>query len=199
MQDHYTMIHIEDDRAFLYPFGDRNFWKHVNFNGPLIESRPELGPCWLWTASVNAWGYGHFRLNNSRTLTSAHRFSYEQTYGQIVGNWLVCHHCDHPACVSPMHLWLGTNLDNSRDKYAKGRAVNPVTRRGDEHWTRTNPSRVPRGEGHYNTSLTAEKVRLIRQYYAAGGVTQDDLASEFAVSKQTIGKIIRRERWAHIE
>ena|ERR1700694_1946906 len=28
------------------------FWLKVNQNGPVPEHRPELGPCWVWTAAL---------------------------------------------------------------------------------------------------------------------------------------------------
>lgn len=41
---------------------EERFWSKVDRNGPVPEHRPDLGPCWLWTAYVDAHGYGVFSV-----------------------------------------------------------------------------------------------------------------------------------------
>jgi len=36
------------------------FWAKVDKNGPVPAHRPELGPCWIWTAARFKRGYGKF-------------------------------------------------------------------------------------------------------------------------------------------
>lgn len=72
--------------------------------------------CWLWTSAWEKKGYGQ-ATNNKR----AHRLSWEIHFGDIPSGMRVCHKCDTPACVNPGHLFLGTDLDNVRDKVRKGR------------------------------------------------------------------------------
>lgn len=75
--------------------------------------------CWLWTGCKSKYGYGQFTFRKKTTL--AHRASYELAMGPF-DNWLcVLHKCDNPQCVNPDHLFLGTQLDNARDRVAKGR------------------------------------------------------------------------------
>lgn len=54
------------------------------------------------------------------------------------------------------------------------------------------------GERSGSASLTADQVREIRRR-AAAGETQLSLADVFGVRHGTISKIVRRERWAHID
>lgn len=34
---------------------------------------------------------------------------------------MVCHHCDHPGCFNPSHLFIGDGFANMQDMTAKGR------------------------------------------------------------------------------
>ena len=79
--------------------------------------------CWLWRANTNPHGYGQFYLAGKQRL--AHRLSWEFANGPIANGLFVCHRCDNPACVRPDHLFLGTNADNMRDAYRKGRLTLP--------------------------------------------------------------------------
>jgi hypothetical protein len=104
----------------MYPRGRiprpraERFWAKVYKNGPVPQHIPELGPCWLWTAYISE-GYGEFES------TTAHRTAWELTYGPIPLGFDVLHRCDNRTCVRPAHLFLGTDLDNARDREAKGR------------------------------------------------------------------------------
>lgn len=53
----------------------------------------------------------------------AHRVAWLIFKGLIPKDCHVLHKCDIPSCVNPDHLFLGTNLDNMRDKVKKGRAA----------------------------------------------------------------------------
>jgi hypothetical protein len=52
------------------------------------------------------------------------RMVWETTFGPIPPGLFVCHVCDNPRCINTQHLFLGTPLDNMRDKVAKGRHHN---------------------------------------------------------------------------
>lgn len=89
--------------------------------------------CWLWQAGGYPRGYGMVNLGRDvrgkQYTTYAHRVAYVLAYGPIEPGQVVMHICDVPACVNPAHLRLGTQGDNIRDCYAKGRQPKTRNRR----------------------------------------------------------------------
>ncbi|HYE58590.1 MAG TPA: HNH endonuclease signature motif containing protein [Rhodothermales bacterium] len=91
------------------------FFAKVDKSGPVPEHRPELGPCWLWTASKNGTGYGAFCVYidlNKMGRAMAHRWSYEHHKGPIPAGKEIHHICGTPACVNPDHLEPVTRQEN---------------------------------------------------------------------------------------
>ena len=84
-----------------------------------FEKVEKTEKCWGWLAGTNKDGYGKFKMRG-KTL-QAHRLSWVIHNGIIPEGMCVLHHCDNPPCVNPAHLFLGTILDNNRDRDAKGR------------------------------------------------------------------------------
>lgn len=78
------------------------------------------GDCWLWTGATTGKGW-HGRFSVDGRLTMAHRYSWEMANGPVPDGMKVLHRCDVPACVRPIHLFLGMQADNMRDAGRKGR------------------------------------------------------------------------------
>lgn len=155
--------------------------KHAPLTERLWAKIKKAGPndCWIWTASVNSYGYGQvWGGANVRKLLRAHRVAYEDVVGKIPRGILVLHKCDNPPCCNPSHLFLGTDADNVADRVAKGR-----TRRGDQ-----------RGEKHGSAKLTERQVLAIR---AAMG-PQKVIAARYGINQSGVSDIKRRKLWAHI-
>lgn len=94
-------------------------WTFVDKTGVLV--RPDLGPCWPWTAFRDKDGYGRFSCSHDECVP-AHHYILELKLGRPLKNgYLACHHCDWPPCCRPEHLFEGTPKDNTQDMLAKGR------------------------------------------------------------------------------
>lgn len=98
------------------------FWSKVDFNGPVPEGRPLLGPCHVWIGSLAIrGGYGQFRLDSR--MRKAHQVSLELTGTQIPEGLEADHLCRNPACVRVSHLELVTRRENIRRSTAPIAAV----------------------------------------------------------------------------
>lgn len=86
-----------------------------------LERTKKTETCWLWIGDKTDGGYGRITIKGKKVR--AHRLSY-CLYKGDPGDKLVLHTCDTPPCVNPEHLFLGTDLDNTLDKMAKGRGPN---------------------------------------------------------------------------
>ena len=139
--------------------------------------------CWLWTGALlnkrdPQKHYGRLMIRPRVVL--AHRLSWQIHFGKIPAGLDVLHSCDHPRCVRPGHLFLGTHLDNMRDKKAKGRCRNP------------------RGSTSHLAKLTEENVIAIRSRYA-NGERLADLGRAFRVTPEGIGNVVHRRTWRHLK
>lgn len=81
---------------------------------------PETG-CVVYTGFIDPWGYARTSWKGKDGVL-VHRVAYAQVYGDFDQSLKVCHSCDNPPCCNPAHLFLGTQKDNLRDMFAKGRA-----------------------------------------------------------------------------
>lgn len=81
--------------------------------------------CWNWTAGGRSNGYGAMKYNGKTIDT--HRMSWMIHFGEIPDGLFVCHKCDNRNCVNPNHLFLGTNQDNMKDAFNKGRLNMPTS------------------------------------------------------------------------
>lgn len=101
---------------------------------------------------------------------------------------------DMEACHGPAgklvntigNLRWDTRTENHRD----------IERHGGRFAVRD--ARRVKGEEQGCAKLSNEKVVAIRSLYAAGGVTQRQLAAQFGVSQRAIWHVVNRKQWKHV-
>lgn len=152
---------------------ESRFWEKV------IKSENADG-CWIWTASKSKAGYGRVNIK-AYPSQIASRTAWIFTYGSIPEGLDVLHKCDNPMCVNPNHLFLGTQLDNVRDMYAKGRQASNT------------------GEKNPRSKLTWNDVRYIRERYAQHGISYVKLGKQMGVDAAQIYRIINNITWKENE
>lgn len=150
--------------------------------------------CWEWIAGTQGDGYGSTRNG------LAHRISWTLINGAIPSHLCVLHKCDNRSCVRPSHLYLGTDLDNSKDMVSRGHhyrggPTNPAT--GDRNAASLYPDRVPRGVKSGVAKLNERDVLGIRAM-ALTGKTRLEIARSFMISQTNVTNIINRDNWKHI-
>lgn len=159
--------------------GQRKFWEKAKVGN--------LKECWPWLGTLfnDGDGYGQVaycfggRENPVKHRYRAHRVAYLIAHGVLPMNLCVCHTCDNPVCVNPVHLFLGTPIQNALD--------------------RNNKRRDAKGEQHGMHKLTAKQVRQIRRLRAVHGLPYSMLGDMFGVTTTQAGWIVRRESWKHLK
>ena len=169
---------------------DALFWSRVDKNGPVPAGRPDLGPCWLWTACL-VRGYGRFTRSNMPV--SASRAVLEEWLGRplAVGEWAL-HRCDNKPCVRLTHLYAGSHADNMRDAVARDRMA-----KGARHGTHLHPASVRRGARNAAAKLNEATVREARRL-AGEGHSMSQLAHRFGVSKSAVWFAVTGQTWGQV-
>jgi hypothetical protein len=139
-------------------------------------SMPEpMSGCTLWVGSLAMDGYGQLGINK-RNLR-AHRVAWEEAIGPIPEGMKVLHKCDNKACVNVKHLFVGTQMDNIKDRDIKGRGI--------------------KGEQHKLSKLTENDVVSIKEMLR-NNIRVIDIAKKYGMSKCRISQIKCGTAWRHV-
>jgi hypothetical protein len=143
------------------------FWEKVSYGDP--------GGCWEWLGTKQPKGYGQIKMAGGRQV-KAHRMAYQLAKPSMFDPALhVLHACDNPGCVRPGHLFQGTDLDNARDRDAKGQ-------------------RDVRGERNGRAKLMPAQVLAIRNDLRPAW----KIAKAYGISKTVARYVKTRKSWKHV-
>lgn len=142
------------------------FWSKVGVRAP--------NDCWEWKRAKDRHGYGQFEIAGK--AYRSHRVAYMFVFGDPplgtgYHGTCVLHDCDNRVCRNPLHLFIGTPVDNMQDCARKGRTS--------------------------NARLTDNQVRSLRSMYEYG-VVQMELAALFGLRQPTVSKIVLRLSYKHV-
>lgn len=115
----------------------------------------------------------HWKVDGQHRHIRASRLAYMSYYGPIPDGLVVRHKCDNPACINPVHLEVGTQADNMRDRENRGRGVRLT------------------GAASPKAKLTAAEVAEIK----TSSETYKTLAARYKVSLSAINHIKNRRSW----
>ena len=126
--------------------------------------------CWMWNGAKNRSGYGKLSFKKY-TTDPAHRVAYKLFNGEIPDNLLVMHNCDQRLCVNPVHLAIGSHIENMIDMVEKNRQ---------------------------SSKLKPLEVIKIRNMVEKEGIPQTKICELFNLSSGNVSSIINRRIWKHI-
>lgn len=136
------------------------FMQYVDQNGPVPPTRPDLGPCWIWTRSTIK-GYGKFSTPTVRNI-GAHRWLYQHLNGPV-GALDLDHLCRVRRCVNPTHLEPVTRQVNLA-RGVRADSMSTRTHCSNGHpYDEANTGRTPDGKERWCRTCKREKTRARRQ------------------------------------
>jgi HNH endonuclease len=137
--------------------------------------------CWLWCGTLSKSGHARVSIGKRHEKKSVylHRYIWTLFIGKIPDGKCILHRCIGSAnCWNPTHLYLGTPLDNARDREAQDRGGNHV------------------GINNGRAVLTETDVVKIRKLRPE--TTLVNLAKKFRISPTHVATICNGKSWTHI-
>lgn len=154
----------------------RERWRAIREAGVARQLVAAANGCLEWRGAVTEQGYGVVGRDGRTWRT--HRLAWVEAKGPIPKGKMVLHRCDNPPCCNPDHLYLGDHQRNMQDVVERGnrKGINAGTKNG-------------------RAKLDEDSVKLIRDLYAGGNISQDQLGKLFGVSQFAVSAIVRGKRY----
>lgn len=147
---------------------ETRFWARVEKRGPR--------DCWHWQGRKDASGYG--RLARKGPMVYAHRVAWIFTNGPVPRGKDILHRCDQRDCCNTAHYFLGTQQENNRDMWKKGRAK-----------TKLKPPQVLEIRAAFRGVKTKKAVMALNRHFKA----------KYGIAHESIWAIRARTKWKDAE
>lgn len=128
--------------------------------------------CWLFMGAWTSAGYGNVGFESKNYL--AHRLSFILSAHALEESDFLCHRGDTPACINPLHMFVGDAAANSADMRRKMRSSH--------------------GAARPLAKLTDADIPRIR----ASSVGVAELARHYGVTTGCIVQVRQRRTWKHV-
>lgn len=166
------MLLDETENWVVAPRSIERFWNRVQ----------KSDECWNH-AGCKSWD-GHsvacINSNHGRMNVGAHRLSWFLHNGPIPFGSIICHRCDNPSCVNPMHLYAGTDASNVNDCESRGRGVHP------------------KGESHGRCKTAESVVRNMLVDVVLHGEPASSVARKHGTTNNVLNKALQGLNWFHV-
>lgn len=145
------------------PYLDRFWQKVVQGDG-----------CWGWSAATDKDGYGLLTIGawepgtGKSVMVRSHRVSWEIHNGPIPAGLWVLHRCDNPPCSNPADLYLGTVVENGRDRRERRSDLRVVQCQNGHDYTPENTLSELRNGHSYRRCRTCHNRLSMESYYRGG-------------------------------
>ena len=149
------------------PLGHNRILLH-DFLGNALQSN--MDECIEWPFGRDRQNYGAVQRNGK--VLKAHRLVAGICFMRELKSWEVVRHtCDNPPCCNPKHLRVGTQTDNIKDMFSKGRNTSGMAK------------------------LNRQSVKDIKRRYALGE-RQASIAKDYGVHRSSISNVCRGKTYA---
>lgn len=129
--------------------------------------------CWEWQGGKTQTGYGMFfygTFDGKEKMGKAHKAAWVLLKGPVPDGLFVLHRCHNAKCCNPAHLYLGTHMDNMKDRDESGR--------------------TSRGEHRYNFKRDEELVKKIGALREKG-LLIDAICTRLGIGRSTYYRAAR--------
>jgi hypothetical protein len=142
-----------------------------------FEFHVDANGCFICTSHAMDWD-GYPLVKRKRKMIRISRLIFEECFGPIQEGYFIRHKCDNPNCINPEHLEQGTPFQNTLDMLERNRQA--------------------KGEKNGSAKLTENDVKDIRKLRVSGMLLKE-ISKRYGIGVSTVGQIVNRRLWKHVD